>query len=65
MPDTCGSDNAVCSNDSVGGTCICNTGYYDSNNVSAGGTCEPSKTFDGILFIQLLTLFAHAGYICI
>ena len=29
----------------IGGTCGCNTGYYDSDGPTVGGTCVQSKSF--------------------
>ena len=39
LPDSCDGQNTICQN----GTCVCETGYYDSDGDGESGTCIASK----------------------
>ena len=39
LPDSCVGQNTVCPS----GTCVCETGYYDSDGDGGSGTCLASK----------------------
>ena len=39
LTDSCDGENSICPN----GTCVCKTGYYDSNGNGESGTCLASK----------------------
>ena len=39
LPDSCVGQNTVCPS----GTCVCETGYYDSDGDGESGTCLASK----------------------
>ena len=39
LPDSCDGQNTICPS----GTCVCSTGYYDSDGAGESGTCIASK----------------------
>ena len=39
LPDSCDGQNTICPS----GTCVCETGYYDSDGDGESGTCMASK----------------------